>query len=187
MPNDTCTTRLDCDHAQLLVVDIQERLLPLIHAGDEVARRAATMIRVARELERPVTLSEQYPQGLGATTGVVQEAAGDADKLQKTTFSFCADKACHGRVGGLLRPQVLIVGIEAHVCVQQTALDLLGMQMLPFVLADAVGSRRALDADVALHRMRAAGVIVTTTEAAIFELLRESGTALFKRILPLVK
>ena len=94
---------------------------------------------------------------------------------------------CRERLTSLLRPQVLLVGIETHVCVQQTALDLLEMKMQPFVLADAVGSRRPTDYAVALERMRAAGVTVTTVESAIFELVHEAGTPDFKKILPIVK
>jgi len=103
------------------------------------------------------------------------------------TFSFCADEACRRRISGLGRPQVLLVGIEAHVCVFQTALDLLAMQMRPVVLADAVGSRRPSDYTVAMDGLRAAGVTVTTVESAIFQLLHESGTELFKRMLPVVR
>jgi isochorismate hydrolase len=103
------------------------------------------------------------------------------------TFSFCKDSECLEQIAGLFRPQVLLVGIEAHVCVQQTALDLVSLKMQPIVLADAVGSRRPLDYEVALRRMAAAGAIVTTVEAAIFELAQKAGTPLFKRLLPLVK
>ena len=103
------------------------------------------------------------------------------------TFSFCADAACRQRVSGVLRPQVLIVGIETHVCVYQTALDLLAMQMRPVVLADAVGSRRPFDSAIALDGLRAAGVRVTTVESAIFQLVHEAGTDRFKRILPIVR
>lgn len=179
--------RLDCDHAQLLIVDIQERLLPFIHEHENVVARAEQMTRAAIALDLPVTVSEQYKKGLGDTIGAVSEAAGDSTRLEKMTFSFCADDACRTRITETMRPQVLIVGIEAHVCVMQTALDLLEMQMRPVILADAVGSRRPFDCQVALDGLRAAGAVVTTVESAIFQLVHESGTPLFKKILPLVK
>lgn len=179
--------RLDRARAQLLVVDIQERLLPHITDHENLVAQSATMIRAAAALEVPVTISEQYRRGLGATTPAVEEAAGDAPHIEKMTFSCCQDQACRARLADLLRPQVLLIGIETHVCVQQTALDLLSMQMQPIVLADAVGSRRPLDYNIALERMRSAGAIITTVESAIFQMVRESGTELFKRILPLVK
>lgn len=179
--------QLDLEHAQLLIIDIQEKLLPLIHAHDAVVAAAVKMIRAARALELPVTLSEQYPRGLGATVPAVAEAAGDAARHEKLTFSFCADETCRQHITSVLRPQVLLVGIETHVCVQQTAIDLLEMQMQPVILADAVGSRRELDYRIAIDGLRAAGVIITTVESAIFQLVHESGTDLFKRILPIVK
>lgn len=179
--------RLDREHVQLVVVDMQERLIPHIHEHADVLAHAERMIRAAAVLDIPITVSEQYPRGLGPTAPAIRAAAGSAPLLAKTTFSLCGDEACRSRITAVLRPQVLLVGIETHVCVQQTALDLLEMQMRPFVLVDAVGSRRPLDAQVAIERMRGAGVVVTTVEAAIFQLVRESGTELFKRILPLVR
>jgi nicotinamidase-related amidase len=103
------------------------------------------------------------------------------------TFSYCADQTCRKRITDVGRPQILLIGIETHVCVQQTALDLLRMQMQPVILTDAVSSRRPHDREIALHRMRAAGAVVTTVESALFELVHESGTDRFKKILPLVR
>jgi nicotinamidase-related amidase len=175
------------EQAQLLVVDIQERLLPHIAEHEDLVACAERMIRAAGALEMPATVSEQYPRGLGPSAPVILTAAAGAMRLEKSTFSFCADEACRARVVGLGRPQVLLVGIETHVCVQQTAFDLLALGMRPFVLADAVGSRRPRDHRVALDGMRAGGITVTTSESAIFKLVRASGTELFKRILPLVR
>lgn len=179
--------RLSHDNAQLLIVDIQEKLLPFITAHDSVVVEAERMINAATEIGLPITLSEQYPRGLGPTVPAIARAARLATRCEKLTFSFCADDACRARLLGLQRPQVLLVGIEAHVCVLQTALDLLALDLRPVVLADAVGSRRECDRDTAFELMRSAGVVVTTVESAIFQLVHASGTDLFKRILPLVK
>ncbi len=180
-------TRLDTAHAQLLVIDMQERMLPHIHNCDSITTATIKMIGAARVMELPLTLSEQYPKGLGPTDRRVLEAAGITPQITKTTFSVCADERAREHLSAQKRSQVLIVGVETHVCVQQTALDLLDLQMQPFVLADAVSSRRPSDRQVAFERMRADGVIVTTVESAIFELMKQAGTELFKRMLPIVK
>jgi nicotinamidase-related amidase len=117
----------------------------------------------------------------------VTEEVRDRAQLEKMTFSAFRDEAMRERIASLQRPFALIAGVETHVCVQQTAIDLINAHMQPVILADAVGSRRPADRDVALDRMRAAGAIVTTVEAAIFEMLDRAGTDLFKRMLPLVK
>ena len=179
--------RLDRSRAQLLVVDIQERLLPQITDHESLVTQAERMIRAAAALELPITVSEQYPKGLGPTVPAIRAAADGADRAEKLTFSFCADAACRQRITGVARPQVLLVGIETHVCVLQTALDLLEMQMTPYVLADAVGSRRPVDHNTALDLLRQAGAVVTTVESAIFRLVHAAGTDLFKRILPIVR
>lgn len=180
--------KLAREQAQLLVIDIQEKLLPYIHDHGRVTVQSVRAIRMARELELPITQSEQYPQGLGPTTAEVRDALGDGiTKCEKLTFSFCADARCRLHLESQKRPQILLIGIEAHVCVQQTALELLEMGLQPVVLADAAGSRRPLDYSVALELMRHAGVMVTTVESALFQLVRSSGTEMFKRILPLAK
>lgn len=185
--------------AQLLVVDVQERLLPHIDGHEALLQQCERMIRAAGVLGIPITISEQYPRGLGQTAPALLAAAGGgaanagdveaarAARVQKMAFSVCADAACLAALRLDAAPQVLVIGIETHVCVQQTALDLQAFGARPFVLADAVGSRRTADREIALRRMSAAGVIVTTAESAIYELMHEAGTELFKRMLPIVK
>jgi len=179
--------RLEPAQATLLVVDFQAKLAPHIHGGPAAAARAVQMLRAARVLGLPVMVCQQYTAGLGPTLPEIAEAAGAAAIFEKSTFSACGD-------GGLLaslrigeRPIVLIAGIETHVCVQQTVLDLLRAGAAPVVLADAVGARRELDHAVALDLMRAAGARVTTNESAIFELTGRCDGPVFKDILRLVK
>jgi nicotinamidase-related amidase len=182
--------RLALPQAQLAVVDIQEKMLPHVAEHQAVLAQSLRMIRAAVEMQLPITVSEQYVRGLGLTLPSVLAACGDpprCQRIEKTTFSLTGQDALRERIVGLQRPQVLLLGIETHVCVQQTALDLLDLGLQPIVLADAVGSRRPADRAVALERMRAAGVLITTVESAIFELLERAGTELFKRILPIVR
>ena len=179
--------RIDKEDASLLVIDVQERLLPHIHNADGVLAQTARMLRAAKELGLSVTVSEQYPKGLGPTDPGILDAAGDSPRIEKLSFSFCGCKPGRERVTSLNRSQILLVGIETHVCVQQTALDLREMGLLPIVLADAVSSRRPSDHEVALARLRDAGALITTVESAIYEMVVESGTELFKRLLPIVR
>lgn len=174
------------ENAVLLVVDVQDRLLPAIFEGDACVEAARRMIEAAKVFGMPILAAEQYPQGLGRICQVLREALGDCTPVEKTLFSACVP-GITDRLEALGRGNVIVVGIEAHVCVQQTTLDLLRLGYTPFVCADAVGSRRPLDRDTALARMRQAGAIVTTTESATFELLREAGGETFKKILNIVK
>lgn len=178
---------LSRDAAQLLIVDVQQRLVPHIHDHAAVVAQVIRMMRAAAELEIPITVSEQYPQGLGPTEPAILAAAGRADHVQKLTFSCCRTPEIRARLLEHHRPQIMLVGIETHVCVLQTAIDLLEAGCRPWVLADAIGSRRVADRDVALDFMRSAGVAVTTVESAVYQLMERAGTDLFKRILPLVK
>ncbi|MBL8879891.1 MAG: hydrolase [Phycisphaerales bacterium] len=174
-------------NAQLLVVDVQERLLPHIHNASQVIEQTSRMLRAARELSLPIIVSEQYVRGLGPTEPGLRESAGGATFVEKMTFSVWRDDAARDALGAAGRPIVIIAGIETHVCVQQTALDLVAAGYGAVLLADAVGSRRKLDHDIALVRMRAYGVDVTTTESMIYTLMERAGTERFKRILPIVK
>lgn len=174
------------DSTALLVVDFQDRLLPAIHEADACVACACRVIEASRVLGVPILCTEQYPAGLGPTCPIVRASLGDAPILEKTRFSGCVASVLD-RLGQWGRPHVVVVGIEAHVCVQQTVLDLLRLGYLPFVCADAVSSRKPLDRDMALQRMRQAGAIVTTSESAIFELLGEAATPTFKEVLRIVK
>lgn len=179
--------RLEIPRAQLLVIDLQQRLLPHIAGVGTLLAQTERMIRIALAMGLPVTLTEQYPQGLGATDGRITAAAGPARVFEKSTFSAWDDPPARAALTALGRPQVLIAGIETHVCVQQTALGMQAGGLHPVVLADAVGSRRPEDRQTALERLRQAGVVVTTVESAAYELMERSGTELFRRVLPLLK
>ncbi len=184
MPN--LPPALQPESTVLLVVDFQDRLLPAIHEADMCVAAACRCIEATRIMGVPTLLTEQYPAGLGRTCGAVRESLAGEPAFEKTRFSGCVS-AVVDRLRELDRPNVIVVGIEAHVCVQQTVLDLLRLGYRAFVCADGVSSRRPLDRDVALQRMRDAGAVITTTESAIFELLGEACTETFRKVLKIVK
>ena len=151
--------------------------------------RARLVIAAARQLEIPITLSEQYPKGLGATEASLREACGNAAPVfAKTAFSCLRDDALrHHLSADPARRQLVIVGMEAHVCVLQTALDAVAEGYSVFVVGDAVSSRCESDVEAAKHRMEKAGVTVISAEMAFFEWLERAGTPDFKVLAPLLR
>lgn len=178
---------LDRHHTLAICVDIQERLLPHIHGNQELTRRAATLIRGLRVLDVPIVVTEQYTKGLGTTVPEIATALGIYEPIEKMTFSCCGNPDVEAAVLGNNRHHVIVFGIEAHVCVQQTVLDLLSQGQKVVVIQDCVSSRSENDARVAIERMRHAGAVISTMESVLFELLRTSGTQEFKSISALVK
>jgi nicotinamidase-related amidase len=167
------------DRAALVVVDVQEGFRPYpVFAG--VAAACAKLVQAARILELPAIVSEQYPKGLGPSAPELD--LRDEPRIEKTVFS--AVRADGFDVGGA--EQAIVCGIEAHVCVSQTVHDLLADGIEVHVPADAVGSRHDIDYQRALERMERAGAVVTTVEAALFELLERAGTPEFKAVQKLI-
>lgn len=175
------------DNAVLIVIDFQERLLPAIKNGDEICATAAKLIKGANILGVPVLVTEQYPKGLGPTVPAIAEALGDAQPIVKTTFSVMDEPFFAEVFNELGKQDVIICGIEAHVCVEQTALDLVGEEYNVFIVEDAIGSRSNNDKKYAGRRMVEAGCIGTTYEAVLFEMLGGAEAHGFKEISKLVK
>ncbi len=177
--------------SQLLVIDVQENLAPHVAEQDAVVANCTRLVRYARHLGVPVTLTEHYPKGLGPTVASLVEAAGnDSPRLEKNAFSSWKDTAIRARIEGLAREgrdQIVIAGMEAHVCVGQTALDLLGPMRAVFLVADAVGSRQTMARDLAIARLRDAGAIIVSQEMIAFEWLERGDVAEAKAIITLVK
>ncbi|MEQ8789003.1 MAG: hydrolase [Pirellulaceae bacterium] len=173
------------DDSALLVVDVQEKLIGLIPQHQRIVWNIRRLIDGAKALGVPVLATEQYPQGLGPTTPELAERLGEIpDKL---TFSCggCGDLFADLSERGIFK--VLVVGIECHVCVQQTVLDLLGEAFQVYLAVDALGSRHEIDYQTALRRMDSSGAALTTTEAALFEWCDIAGTPQFKQISALVR
>lgn len=182
---------LDVSRTQLLVIDVQERLLPAVAAPDMVLANCERLARAAGLLGAPVTISEQYPKGIGPTVGALRAALPNgAVTLEKTAFSCMAEETIDARMRALAqagRDQVLVCGIEAHVCVLQSALDIVTAGLACYVAVDATASRAPHSHEIATRRMERAGVTLVTTEMALFEWLRKAGTPDFKALLPLIK
>lgn len=176
--------------ASLLLVDMQERLLPAMAGGPPAESRCAILLKAARALDVPVTVSEQYPKGLGRTVPGLKADLGNAPVFEKLSFSCWRDKPLRERMIALHeagRPLVILAGIEAHVCVIQTAADLSAAGFGVFAVADAMASRDPAAHQLALDRMRQNGVAVINTEMAVFELLGQAGTPAFKALSALVR
>ncbi len=165
------------------MIDVQEAFRKAVPDFDRVAGAIATLIGGADAVGIPVHVTEQYPKGLGETVPAVAERLPDGvQPIEKLCFS--AAGADGFDLGG--RDQVLICGVETHVCVNQSALDLLGQGLEVHVAEDAVGSRTAENKGVGLHKMEGAGAVVTSVETALFELVGAAGTDEFKRVQKLI-
>ncbi len=173
---------LEREESCLLLVDVQEKLTPLTHEHEQLTASCLWLLQVAEELQVPILVSEQYPKGLGPTLPALREACPHAHTMEKMHFSCMADSACAALINKQSRPQVVVIGIETHVCVLQTAVDLFMDDRDVFVVADAVSSRNPRDTEHALLRMRDMGIQVVTKEMVLFEWLTCAGTDLFKRM-----
>jgi nicotinamidase-related amidase len=177
--------------SQLLIIDVQEKLVGAIAGTDRVIERCVRLVRAARLLGVPITLSEQYPQGLGPTADAIREAfANDGLVVDKVEFSCLRSDPLRERLHELRRqgrPQVVIGGVEAHVCVAQTAIDLEAQGFEAFVVADAVGSRAKASRKLALARLLKASVDVVDSEMVLFEWMERAGTPEFKELQALIK
>ena len=181
---------LESGLAVLVVVDVQEKLLPAIESSppDSIIDAAGRLIKAARILDIPIIYTEQYPKGLGPTDSRIKGLMPPESKpIEKTACSCWRDAAFREALQATDREQVILVGVETHVCIQQTALDLIRVDYVPFVAADAVGSRRPGDAETALRRMQNAGAEISTAESIIFELIERCDHPRFKAILELIK
>ena len=181
---------IDAAKSSLLIVDVQERLLPAMAAGNGVVDRSKILLKAAKALDVPVAISEQYPKGLGHTVEKLIQYIGNAPVFEKAAFSCWRDDGLRKHFTGHHdggRPQVIIAGIEAHVCVAQTAIDMAQAGFGVFVVADAVSSRSEESVALALTRLGQSGVEVVNTEMAVFELLGKAGSPEFKALSALIK
>jgi nicotinamidase-related amidase len=180
---------LEAEQCALLVIDIQQKLLPPIFQKEQLVRNTQLLIRAAGILKIPALVSTQYAKGLGSTVPEVASLLSGAEPMDKTLFScFGGEAFCAAlkRLPGQ-RNTLLLCGMESHICVTQTALGALREGYLVHVASDAVSSRTEWNWKIGLERMRAAGAVISSTEMMIYELMRSSSSAAFKEFLPHLK
>jgi nicotinamidase-related amidase len=175
------------DRSCLLIIDFQERIFPFIHEHEKLLQTVPMLIRGMKILEVPVIITEQYTKGLGLTILPVSEAAGDAVRIEKSSFSCCGEPRFNLELATSGKENVIIAGIESHVCVLQTVVDLRRQGYNPVVVEDCISSRKPNDKLISVRRMQQEGAVITTYESILFELLRNSGGEAFKAISRLVK
>jgi nicotinamidase-related amidase len=180
---------LDRHASLLLIVDIQEKLAPVIHQVSRLVTNTVALLESAGELAVPILATEQFRRGLGGTVAPIVEfiATRNIPVLAKCSFNATAEPTIREALTASNRRDVVICGAEAHVCVLQTAMGLMGMGLRPIIVSDAVSSRKPTDREAALERLRAAGAGIVTTEMVIFEWLERANTADFRRLLPIIR
>ncbi|MHB8571346.1 MAG: isochorismatase family protein [Candidatus Dormibacteria bacterium] len=177
---------LDRTRAAIWVVDMQERLLPSIDGHPEVVRQVVRMLEVAQRLSVPAVFTEQYPRGLGPTVAEVREYAAEPP-FEKTAFSAFAEPGFEVALKSLGRDQLVLCGIEAHICVMEGALDGLASGYQVTVVADAVGSGSGADRNLALDELRRQGVTVLPSESVIYQMLGRAATDEFRGMIDLLR
>jgi nicotinamidase-related amidase len=181
------TRRLSRTQTGLIVIDLQERLLPAMAEPQKAVQNSVRLAKGFGLLNLPVWATEQYRKGLGATVPEVASAITGFAPIEKLSYSVTGAPGCLDSLKAAHLQDVVICGIEAHVCVCQSALDLLDAGFRVFAVADATSSRVPDNHRIGLERMRDAGAAIVSTEMVLLELLQEAGTPLFKQMLPLIK
>ena len=179
--------RLDRQRCCLVVIDLQERFREIIVGMDDVLDATGRLIRFCQQLEIPILVTEHYPRGLGVTVPEVRELFHPFAAQEKVHFSCCGDKDFRESLSGTGRDQILLCGIEAHVCIYQTAADLLRDGKQVAVAADALSSCTAENRRLGLRRMSELGVQTMGAQMIMFEILHRAGTTDFKTVAPLLK
>lgn len=177
--------RLTPANCLLLIVDVQTRLLPEMWEAQRIERNCAILAKVARLLEIPVVVSEQNPTKIGGTIDSIKEALGEFSPVAKMRFSAFPDAQSQIEVAN--RQTILLCGLESHICVMQTALDLTSAGYTVFAVEDAISSRQQHNRRIGWERLKIAGALPTSTESAVFELLQTADCPDFKAILALIK
>ncbi len=170
-----------------LIIDIQERLYPFINENEVLTKNTSILIEGLKAVGVKIMVTEQYTKGLGVTIEPLKNLLANINAIEKKAFSCCDEPVFYEKLSLQGVRNVIIAGIESHVCVLQTTIDLLNNGYIPVVVEDCVGSRNPNDKKIAIERMRKEGAVITTYESVLFELLRYSGTEAFKKISKLVK
>jgi len=178
---------LSCDQAVIVIVDVQERLANAMQARDQVVGNCLHLVELAKLHDIPIIVTEQYPKGLGPTVEPLRNALPSYEPVEKLSFSCCGQTDFISRVGKVGRNTVLLAGMETHVCVLQTCLDLLKQGINVHLVNDAVCSRTKENSETGIELMRDAGAVVTCTETVLFQILKMAGSEEFKAISKRIK
>lgn len=175
--------RIEREHTVALVVDYQEKLIPVMHEKEQLIHNSCILLEGLKTLDVPMIVTQQYTKGLGMTVEEIMQAAGMTEYIDKIAFTAfdCVEEKIRAK------KYVIVCGIETHICVLQTVIDLKSAGYIPVLVADCVSSRKASDKAVALERARQEGAIVTTYESLLFELLKVAGTETSKKIQKLIR
>jgi len=179
--------RVNVNNTMAIVVDYQEKLLPAMYEREKLEKNSEILLKGLKLLNIPMVITQQYTKGLGMSASFVFEAAQTEEYFDKTAFSAMKDEAIVEKVSSFERKNVLVLGIEAHVCVLQTCLDLKEQGYQPILVTDCITSRKATDLELTLKRAVQEGVLLTSYESILFELLEKAGGETFKAISKLVK
>lgn len=171
----------------VVVIDLQEKLIPVMHDKERLEDRAVRFLKGIRALDIPVVITQQYTKGIGKTISSVAEALGEFKHIEKNSFSCMANEEFAAAIKALNKKNVVVCGTEAHICVQQTVLQLMEAGYNAYLVADCVGSRSEEDKFWGITRMGNSGAVITTYEAVLYELLRDSKAPGFKEISAIVK
>ena len=171
------------EEAVALVVDYQEKLVPVMNEKEFLIERSQILLQGLKILGVPMIITQQYTKGLGTTVENISSAAGKSDYIEKISFS--AYEQVKDQIEG--KKYVIVCGIESHICVLQTVIDLAAAGYVPVVVEDCISSRQKTDKEIALKRMSQEGAVITTSESLLFELLRVAGTETSKKIQRLIK
>ncbi|MGI6011380.1 MAG: isochorismatase family protein [Ruminococcus sp.] len=179
--------RIDAADTMALIVDYQESLMKVMYQGEELERNAGILIRGLKTLGIPMTITQQYTKGLGNSIDTVYEAAKTREYAEKIAFSSYREREIMDLIDRWGKKNVIVCGIEAHICVLQTCIDLKAAGYQPVLVTDCISSRRKQDKEMGIWRAAQEGVLVTTYEAILFELLERAGSETFKKISKLIK
>ncbi|MBW1972089.1 MAG: hydrolase [Deltaproteobacteria bacterium] len=180
---------LDIDKLLVVSIDIQEGLLKAmpLEIQNLIIRNSKIILKACELFKIPVIFTEQYPKGLGQTIPQIKKIVDNFSAIEKISFSCLKEENFVKKFNQYKRNQILLIGIETHVCIMQTALDLIKRGYYPYIVADCVASRTKENWRIALDQLKEAGAIITTTEIVVFELLKKAGTKEFKILSPLIK
>lgn len=179
--------KLRAEDTAAIFIDFQEKLVPAIDNHDAIVERTAILAKGLAEFDIPVAVSQQYTKGLGDTVPTVQEAFANFAYLEKTSFSCCECDEIAAWVKSCDKKNVIVCGVEAHICVMQTVLDLIAAGKNVFIPVDCIGSRKPIDLEYGIRRMEKEGAYLATCESVLFELTGGAKSPQFKTISKLVK